>query len=84
MMMAADVRDDEDGVRRDAGGQYRAHWAVNRQLCPTRRNGNDGFNGSVSVLHRVAADKELSHPAYWMRYQNNGNGVSTGLLGAGL
>ena len=84
MMTTADMRDNEGGGRRDAGGQDWAYWAGNCQQCTTRQNGNSGFNGSVFVSHRGAADKKPPRPAYQMWYQNNGNGVLTGLLGTVL
>ena len=76
--------DDEDGGRRYAGGKDRAHWTGNRRQYPTRRNGNGGFDGSVSVSHIGAADKEPYRLAYRIRDHNNEKGVSTGLSDAGL
>ena len=67
MMTAAEIRDDEDGGRRDAGGQNRANWAGNRQWFPTWRNGNGGFDSFVSVFCRGAVNKEPPRPSYWMR-----------------
>ena len=84
MMAAAYMRDGEEDGRRNAGEQYQAHWAENCRRCPIRRNDNGSFNGSVSVSCIVAADKEPSRPAYRMRYDNSGSGVSTGLSDAGL
>ena len=74
--------DGKEGDSRDERGQDQSQWAGKRQQCPTRRNGNGGFGGSISVSLRGAADKEASRSKYWMRGNSNGNGVSTGLSDA--
>ena len=54
------------------------------QQCPAHRNGNGGLNGSVSISHRGASDKEASHPEYWTRDNRSGDGVLTGRIGNGI
>ena len=84
MRKAEVMQDDEDTRSIDVGPQDQAHWAGNRQRCPTWRNGNISFDTSVSISRRGATDKEASRRAYSTRDKNNGNIVSTKLSGAGL
>ena len=58
--MSVDMRDNEDGDRRVVGGQDWAHWAVNRQRCPSWQNRNSVSDGSVSVSCRGAAKNNRS------------------------
>ena len=82
--MAAYIWDNEDGVSRDDVGKYCEHWEVNSLRRPTRRNGNGGFYGSVSVSRKGATNKEASRPEYQTWDSGNGGGVFTSRIGHGI
>ena len=73
--------DDNESGSRDAGGQDQAYWAEKRQQCPTWRNSNNVFYGSVSVSRRRAAKKKVSYPAYWTQDSRSGDSVLNGHFG---
>ena len=83
MRTAEVMQDDEDTRSIDVGPQDQAHWAGNRQRCPTWRNRNSSFGISISFYCREAVNKEATCPVYNMWDHNNVNGVSTGLSEAG-
>ena len=69
--MSAKIWDNKYGGSRYAGVQDYEYWERKHRQCPTRWNGNGGFDGFVSVSCRISDDKEATCPVYCT--QDHGN-----------